>query len=209
MNYAILCRVTIDEPGAQPGWVVLYLYRDLEGNVVILDAPDFDIGSLRVYESDPGYAEDPHTYASFITADETRYDLFVITKMNYGPDHKVTSVTGHYERIVTDSDGIAMSDIAPGSEMTLTLAEDFTADMLNSMWDGDYALLPVTDLYEWYIDAYLGRDDYDGHEWVFTSDLTEAEYDTVHADFWFVTTKIELNEANEIRYMQYVYVPWG
>jgi len=28
-------------------------------------------------------------------------------------------------------------------------------------------------------------------------------------DFWFVETRIRLNEKNEIEYMEYVYVPWA
>ena len=69
----------------------------------------------------------------------------------------------------------------------------------------------VTDLYQWYIDAYIGREDYDGHELVFACDLPEDDslWDTSYADFWFVTTKIELNEQGEIQYMEYAYVPWG
>ncbi len=209
MNYAILCQATVVYPNAQPEWVVVYLYKDLEGGVSILDIADFDIGSLCAYGADPTYEEDDHSYESFETPDGTEYDLFVITKMNYGPDHKVTSVTGHFERVIPEGEeGYPEPDIAPDSEKTYPLAEDFSADMVAGMFD-DYAIIPVTDLYQWYIDAYIGHDDYDGHELVFTADLPENELDTAYADFWFVTTRIELNAQDEIQYMQYVYVPWA
>ena len=148
-----------------------------------------------------------HHYDIFETADGVSYDLFVVTKMNYGEDHQVTSVTGHYERIILDDEDFLTSEDAPGSEKTYPLAADFSADMLTSSYD-EIALAPVTDLYEWYIDAYIGRDDYDGHEWVFASDIPEDEADMAEVDFWFVTTQIELNEADEIQYMQWIYVPW-
>ena len=69
--------------------------------------------------------------------------------------------------------------------------------------------IPVTDLYQWYIDAYIGRDHYDGHDIIFCDDLTEEQMEMVNPDFWFVETKIKLNEQNEIEYMEYVSVPWA
>ena len=154
-------------------------------------------------------AEDNHHYETFTDAEGNLYDMFVITKMNYGADHKVTSVTGHFERVVIGEEEYEKSSAAPDSEKTYTLAADFRADMVDSMTGSELTLVPVTDLYEWYIDAYIGRDQYDGHEWVFTCDLPAEEWDTATADFWFVTTKIELNDQGEIQYMQYVYVPWA
>ena len=81
--------------------------------------------------------------------------------------------------------------------------------MVYSMYYDEMRNVTVTDLYQWYIDAYLDGSDYDGHELVFYSDLNEEQKETVNADFWFVTTQIELNEMDEIQYMKYVYVPWG
>ena len=152
-------------------------------------------------------ADEPQ-YVSFQTEDGVVYDLFVITKMHYGDDHKVTSVTGHFERVVEGEDCYE-PETAPDSERTYLLAEDFSADMADGMFDTELDSVPVTDLYEWYIDAYLIRDTYDGHEWVFTCDLPEDQLDTTVVDFWFVTTRIVLNEQDEIQYMQYVYVPWA
>ena len=39
--------------------------------------------------------------------------------------------------------------------------------------------------------------------------LPEDQRDTAQADFWFVTTRIRLNAAGEIEYMEYYYVPWN
>jgi len=152
--------------------------------------------------------EDEHDYAFFLGEDQTPYDLFVITKLNYGEDHKVTSVTGHYERVTTTEDLEDIPEEAPDSERTYTLAADFSANMLSNIFE-EFDLVPVTDLYEWYIDAYIGRDGYDGHELVFTCDMTDEQLEEEWADFWFVTTQIVLNDQEEISYMQYAYVPWA
>ena len=163
--------------------------------------------SVLAFAEDEEEAEaDPHNYAVFTAEDGTVYDLFVITKMNYGEDHKVASVTGHYERIFTNEDGEEGPDIAPDSEKTYPLAEGFTADMLKDV-TADFELVKVTDLYQWYIDSYFSDMGYDGGELVFYSDLGDEDTDPVWG-FWFVTTKVTLNEQEEIDYMQYIYVPW-
>lgn len=151
--------------------------------------------------------EKEHDFLTFRTPDGVDYDLFVITKMNYGEDHKVVSVTGHFERVVMGEE-YEESETAPDSELTLPLAADFSADMVANMSDID-EFVKVTDLYEWYVDSYIGRENYDGHELVFSCDQTPEEQEMGTSDFWFVTTKIELNDANEIQYMQYVFVVWA
>ena len=152
-------------------------------------------------------AEKPE-FAVFTDANGNTYGWFVITKLNYGDDHHVMSVDGYYERLATveECEG---PEKAPGSETSYPLADDFHADMVYSMYYDEIKNVPVTDLHQWYIDAYLDGSDYDGHELVFYSDLTKEEQETVNADFWFITTQIELNEMDEIKYMKYVYVPWG
>ena len=135
------------------------------------------------------------------------YDMFVITKMHYGADHKVTSVTGHFER-ATEEEGVEVPEAAEDSEKTYALAADFHADMIVSLF-GEFDLIPVTDLYEWYLDAYMERDMYDGHELLFASDLPPEQTDPIAVDFWFVTTHIVVNAQDEIEYMRYCYVPWG
>ena len=149
-----------------------------------------------------------HRFSAFTDAQGRSFGWFVVTKLLYGSDHKVYAVQGHYERPVMGEE-YETSEIAAGSETIYPLADDFHASMLASMTDAEMTYRPVTDLYAWYIDAYVGRDGYDGHELVFASDLTEAEREGADLDFWFVTTRIELNEQGQIRYMEYVYVPWG
>lgn len=134
------------------------------------------------------------------------YDLFVMTKMFTGSDHRVYAVQGHFERVVEDEEYVS-SETAPGSEAVYPLAPDFTALMLSDMTDDEMPMASVQDLYQWYIGAYLYQ--YDGHELVYACDLTDEQLETYDYDFWFVTTRIELNERGEITYMEYVYVPWA
>ncbi|MBR3108688.1 MAG: hypothetical protein IKH30_16125 [Clostridia bacterium] len=198
-NHCFLAQATVIYPDAQPSYVLIYLYENFRGEVEIMNIADLDVSAFCTY----GAVD--REFAAFKTAGFISYDLFVITRMNYGSDHKVTSVTGHYERIVISEEDDE-PEIAPNSETTYQLAPDFTANMPDNLYI-DYSMVPVSDLYEWYIDCYIGREDYDGHELVFTSDQTEE--DTAQVDFWFVTTRIELNENNEIRYMEWYYVPWA
>ncbi|MBR5109861.1 MAG: hypothetical protein IK099_06665 [Clostridia bacterium] len=200
-NHCFLAQATVVYPDAQPSYVLIFLYENLQGQVERMNIADFDFGALCTY----GAAD--RKFSSFETADGVSYDLFVITKMHYGADHQVVSVTGHYERVAVGEE-YDVPEEAPDSERTYNLAADFTADMVDNDQPG-FMLVPVTDLYAWYIDAYLGRDNYDGHELVFTADLTKEEMDTADADFWFVTTRIELNGNDEIQYMEYVFVPWS
>ena len=48
-NYAVLCQATVVYPDAVPSYVIIYIYKDLEGNVSILNIADFDIGALCTY----------------------------------------------------------------------------------------------------------------------------------------------------------------
>ena len=48
-NHAILCQATVIYPDAQPSFVILYLYEDLQGNVSILNIAPFDVGALCTY----------------------------------------------------------------------------------------------------------------------------------------------------------------
>ena len=152
---------------------------------------------------------DEHSFVTFTDAKGTDYDMFYVTKMNYGEDHKVTSVTGHFERVTENEDGMFEPEMAADSEKTYPLAAGFKAEMIGSMLDYDLKTVEVTDLYQWYIDAYLAETGYDGHELVFSCDLPQETLDTANYDFWFVSTKIELNENGEIQYMEWIYTPWG
>ena len=48
-NHAFLCQATVIYPDAQPTYVIVYLYEDLQGNVSLLNIAEFDIGSLCTY----------------------------------------------------------------------------------------------------------------------------------------------------------------
>ena len=48
-NHCFLAQATVVYPGAQPHYVLIYLYQDLTGGVEILNIADFDIGALCTY----------------------------------------------------------------------------------------------------------------------------------------------------------------
>ena len=147
--------------------------------------------------------ENAHRYATFTAGNGKQYNLFTIQKFLYGFDHKVTAVSGKYERIIFDGDCDA-PESAQGSETTYMLAENFHADMINSVYADSMKYETVTDLHDWYTRAYLSKDEYDGGDLIFSVDDPERE----DFNFWFVTTQIELNDRGEIQYMRFVYTPW-
>lgn len=152
----------------------------------------------------PMYAQP--TFYTYTDASGNTYDLFEIVKWEEDENHRVVSVTGCFERIVTEDDcetGVYADD---GQVMTFPLAADFSAMMLGSMTDADMQLVPVTDLRAWYISAYLGDTAPESDEIVFEYDVSQED---AAFDFWFITVRIALNDAGEIAYMEYVYVPWG
>ena len=48
-NHVFLCQATVVYPDAQPYYVLIYLYEDLQGQVTILNIADLDIGALCTY----------------------------------------------------------------------------------------------------------------------------------------------------------------
>ena len=150
-----------------------------------------------------------HDFHAFIAEDGTVYDLFVINKLNYGGDHIVTSVTGRFERILQTPDSGEEPETAAESEMTFTLASDFRALLCEEPNVMD-SLMEVTDLYQWYVDTHLGgEEELEGRELVFRCDLPDEEKIDGNWDFDMVITMIELNEQNEIVYMESRYAPWA
>ena len=64
--------------------------------------------------------------------------------------------------------------------------------------------------HQWFVDVYLGgEEELEGRELVFQCDFPEDERIDATYDFGFLTTRIQLNELNEIVYMEYVWVPWA
>lgn len=160
-------------------------------------------------ESPEGSKQTMEKTTVFTGSDGEAYDLFEIRKLIYGEDHKVYAVSGVYERVAED-DECYYGKMAEDGAFTYALAADFRAYMMDpETGDPMEPNVPAADLYAWYIDAYLGGEAPEGRELVFQYDLPEEEQETAEKDFWFVTTRIRLNEQNEIEYMEYYYVPWG
>ncbi len=145
----------------------------------------------------------------FTGSDGEKYDLFEVKKLFYDVNHKVYAVYGTYEHVAEDDD-CYYGKLAQDGSFTYVLAPDFTADMMNpETMDPLDSNVPVKDLYAWYIDAYLGGEAPANGELVFQCDIPADQQETTQADFWFVTTRIRLNAANEIEHMEYYYVPWN
>ncbi len=148
-------------------------------------------------------------YEIYIGDDGEQYDLFEVRKLFYDEKHRVYAVSGVYERIVLDDDCYG-SKAAGNGTFTYDLAPDFQAVMINpETWDLLDPYVPVPDLYAWYIDAYRGGEEPESGELVFRYDLPEDEQYSEEVDFWFITTRIRLNDRQQIEYMRYYYVPWG
>ena len=150
-------------------------------------------------------ADDTNFY-TYTDASGNTYDLFEIVKWQEDENHCVTAVTGRFERVVTDDDCETGEYANNGQTVTFPLAADFSAMMLSSMTDADMRMIPVTDLRAWYISAYLDGTAPESGEIVFAYDVSQED---AAFDFWFITVRIALNDAGEVAYMEYEYVPWG
>ena len=49
MNHCFLCRSTVVYPGAEPHYVLVYIYESLDGSVELMNIADLDIGSFCEY----------------------------------------------------------------------------------------------------------------------------------------------------------------
>ncbi len=66
--------------------------------------------------------------------------------------------------------------------------------------------LPVSAQPTFYTCTDASGNTYDLFEIVFAYDVSQED---AAFDFWFITVRIALNDAGEIAYMEYEYVPWG
>ena len=155
------------------------------------------------------FAQDAKEPAFTVYTDEngTSYEWFEVRKLLYDENHQVYAVTGRYECYVEDDED-GHGEYAGDGLVTYPLAKDFHAEMAGDMYD-PFETKTVTDLYEWYIAAYLDGQAPEGRELIFQCDLPPEADEFTEVDFWFVTTRIRLNAQDEIEYMEYVYVPWG
>ena len=148
-------------------------------------------------------------YAVYTGEDGEQYDLFEIRKLFFDGNHQVYAVSGVYERVAEDED-CYYGKTADNAVFTYEFAPDIQVMMINrDTWDLLDPLVPTADLYTWYIDAYMNGEAPESGELVFLYDLPEDEQETTQADFWFITTRIRLNEQNQIEYLEYYYVPWA
>lgn len=154
-------------------------------------------------------AAEEQNFTVFTDGAGQTYEWFEVQKLHYGADHKVTAVSGRFERYVPDDEDGHGEYPADGEVYTYPLAEDFRAEMTAGMTADTMDNVPVTDLYQWYLDAYLDGQAPESGELVFQCDLPPEADEFTPVDFWFVTTRIRLNDRNEVEFMEYVYVPWG
>lgn len=159
-----------------------------------------------VYQEIPLPVSAQPTFYTCTDASGNTYDLFEIVKWQEDENHCVTAVTGRFERVVTDDDCETGEYANNGQTVTFPLAADFSAMMLSSMTDANMRMIPVTDLRAWYISAYLDGTAPESGEIVFAYDVSQED---AAFDFWFITVRIALNDAGEVAYMEYEYVPWG
>ena len=146
-------------------------------------------------------------FQTYTAENGAAYSLFEIRKMHYDEGRHVYAVTGVYERTLEGDEDYYGELADNGKLFTYNLAPDFRANMIANGYEMDtYA--EVNDLYAWYVSAYLNGEAPEG-EMTFQYDLPADQQADAQTDFWFVTTRIRLNQNNEIEYMEYVYVPWG
>ncbi len=151
----------------------------------------------------------PADFTVHTGSDGQQYPLFEIRKLYWDSNHRVYAVSGVYERIVEGEDYIYGETADNGATYTYMLSDDFRAEMLGSVTDEDMTNVPVTDLYAWYVSIYMDGMTPAYGDLVFLYDLPEDQRETADVDFWFVTTRIRLNNQTQIEYMEYEYVPWG
>ena len=149
-----------------------------------------------------------HDFYRYEPGDGKAYEVFVITQLLYDENHKVTDVTGQFAHMTDNGESSDWELAEDGKFYTYHLAEDFSAELLDSLYDD--TMETVTDLHEWYIRVCLEeRVPVDG-ELYFVSHMSEEERKNANPDTLFdcIAVKPELNEAGEIRYVCYTRIPW-
>ena len=149
-----------------------------------------------------------HDFYSYEPGDGKAYEVFVITKLLYDENHQVTDVTGQFAHMTDNGESSDWELAEDGGFYTYHLAEDFSADLRASLYDA--SMETVTDLHEWYIRVCLEEEEPQNGELYFLTHMSEEERRNADRDLCFdcIAVRVELNEANEIRYMCYKRVPW-
>lgn len=179
-----------------------------EGRLIWNDLTENRGEGLAFIRQEEPQDERIHDFYRYEPGDGKTYEVFVITKLLYDETHKVTDVVGMFTHMTDNGESSDWELAEDGRFFTYHLAEDFSADLLVSLYDA--SMETVTDLHEWYIRVCLeGREPENG-EFHFLSHMNEEEYRNVDRDSCFdcIAVKAELNEAGEIRYICYKRIPW-
>lgn len=145
----------------------------------------------------------------YTAANGEQNDLFEIRKLLFGADRRITGVSGVYGHMKTEEEFAAPAYADDEKVFTYELAPDFRAEVADENGDGlTTKIVDAAGFYAWYVEYYLAGEAPAG-DMTFLYDLPAADREFAQTDFWFVTTRIRLNEQNQITYMEYVYVPWG
>lgn len=181
---------------------------DSEGRLIWNDLTEnAGAGMAFVRQEEP---QDPriHDFYSYEPGDGIQYEVFVVTKLIYDENHKVTDVTGQFAHMTDNGESSDWVLAEDGGFYTYHLAEDFSADLLDSLYDD--TMETTADLHEWYIRVCLEGKGPENGELSFLSHMSKEERKNADPDTFFdcIAVKMELNEAGEIRYVCYTRIPW-
>lgn len=151
----------------------------------------------------PDQPVEKKTFYAYKDSNALEYDLFVIRKMHTDEQNRVYAVSGTFEKLIDDEECGRMIAAENGKMFTLSLSNDFQAEMLKSNGLLPIYNVPVKDLYQWYLCSYLDGSVPERGKLIYEWDEPEGNF-----DFWFVTTQVFLNAEQEIAYMEFFYVPW-
>ena len=145
--------------------------------------------------------------AAITETEKTENNLFEIRKLILDENNKVTAIFGVYETIAEDENGAPVPTYGT-EEFIYQLADGYkyiaSADPDEPLGETK----EFDDLYQWYVQTYLNGEEPAGGL-VFLADVPEAERMDAEGNFWFITAKIELNDAGEVVTMTDFYVPWS
>lgn len=181
-------------------------YIDCEGRLVWNDLSGKE--TRRFIRQEEPQDERIHDFYRYEPGDGKQYEVFVITKLLYNENHQVTDVTGQFAHMTDNGESSDWELAEDGKLYTYHLAEDFSADLLASLYDD--TMETVTDLHEWYIRVCLEERVPEDGELYFVLHMSEEERKNANPDALFdcIAAKPELNEAGEIRYVCYTRIPW-
>ena len=146
---------------------------------------------------------------SAVAVAETSTDgnIFEIRKLILDENKKVTSVIGVYETLKENEDG-ELEPVYGEEEFTYPLAAGYKLIAPVDPEDPSGETKEFDDLYQWYVQTYLNGTEPEGGL-TFTYDYPADQQLEAQTSFWFITDRIELNDAGEIVTLTDYYVPWS